>query len=435
MKKLLLRNKIIIAVLLPVILLGVSTMFLVGSQLVAALEKQVIQRGVSAARNLAASGNEALVIADLFALDKMLNAEACSTEDMAYGFVLDIDGNVLAHTFKERFPSALKDANQMLPDKLYNIQMLDTPKGVVYDIAYPVEFHDKVIGTYRVGLSQAGIHKTVRRILSTTIGSIIAGLIGIAILTGIFLSGMIVKPVKKLHQAAKDMLDGNLDVKVDIKTRDEIQHLAETFNLMASNLKDYQENLEEKVKVATEHLAAANEKLKELSITDTLTGTYNRHYLFDELTKEFNRTKRYGKTFSVMILDIDDFKKVNDEYGHLCGDYVLREIAGIASASIRAVDILARYGGEEFLIILPEAPQENACVIGERIRNNIKNYRFVCEDKRILLTVSIGVCGYNQKHIKTEEDMIAQADEMLYKAKRSGKDCMFAYDPNGKGYI
>ncbi len=158
-------------------------------------------------------------------------------------------------------------------------------------------------------------------------------------------------------------------------------------------------------------------RLVELSSSDGLTKLYNRSYLLEKMREELNRYKRYKTTFSLIMLDIDDFKNVNDIYGHLKGDKVLFELANILANSRRDLDICARYGGEEFAIILPHTNGNEAKVISERLREKIKHFF----KKDIKITVSIGIsnCPKSGKVLKT---LIKKADDALYESKRMGKD-------------
>lgn len=157
-----------------------------------------------------------------------------------------------------------------------------------------------------------------------------------------------------------------------------------------------------------------------LAMIDGLTGIFNRRYMDLILRKEFNRCDRYGKALSICIIDIDDFKAVNDSRGHLFGDEVLREIASLIRGTLREEDILCRYGGEEFLLILPETDAEGAFTLAERIRNTVNAVPFFKDNG---ITFSGGTATYPS----SAYDMISlleAADRALYQAKFSGKDCI-----------
>ncbi len=164
-----------------------------------------------------------------------------------------------------------------------------------------------------------------------------------------------------------------------------------------------------------------HKKIKELSITDGLTGLYVYRYFNDALEREFQRAVRYQGTFSLMMLDIDGFKKVNDNFGHLQGDEVLKEVGQILKRICRQVDIISRYGGEEFTIILPQTDLEGAFILAERIRMVVKNYAFGTKKVPINLTVSVGVANYPES-AKSQLDIMKEVDKALYKAKADGKN-------------
>ena len=162
------------------------------------------------------------------------------------------------------------------------------------------------------------------------------------------------------------------------------------------------------------------ELLKDKAYKDLLTGLYRREILNDLIEKEFYRSKRYGYHFSILMIDIDDFKKVNDTYGHLVGDKVLKKVAETTKKTIRKSDVAIRYGGEEFLIILPHTDLEAAKIAAERIRKNIEKL----DVDGVKVTVSVGIAD-NSLSPKLE-DLIRKADQALYIAKRTGKNKVVA---------
>lgn len=163
--------------------------------------------------------------------------------------------------------------------------------------------------------------------------------------------------------------------------------------------------------------------LRKISITDPLTGLLNRRYFEERISEEMERSKRHGQPFSLIILDIDNFKDFNDTYGHLCGDEALKNTGQMIKRCIRIIDIAARYGGEEFSIILPTTDKEDARLIGERIRDEIEKMSFMMKgtEEVARLTVSLGIASY-PVDASTVEELINNADRALYKAKALGKN-------------
>lgn len=163
-----------------------------------------------------------------------------------------------------------------------------------------------------------------------------------------------------------------------------------------------------------------------LSVTDGLTGLYNRRHFEYNLEREFKRTRRYPKDLSLAILDIDYFKNVNDTYGHQFGDYVLKEISSLLAMSFRKTDMLYRYGGEELTIILTETSLDNAFIPLERLREVISQHNFSYNGQSINVTVSIGV-STNLKSIDSPRKLVETADKALYRAKQEGRNRLVAY--------
>ncbi|MDQ3697460.1 MAG: diguanylate cyclase [Gemmatimonadota bacterium] len=169
-------------------------------------------------------------------------------------------------------------------------------------------------------------------------------------------------------------------------------------------------------------------RLEQLASTDSLTQTLNRRALMDRLTQELDRAARYEHSLVLLMIDLDHFKLVNDNHGHLVGDDVLRRVAQILLREVRTVDIVARYGGEEFVVVLPEQQLEGATAFAERVRQRVAEAPLVQEaggrDPQSL-TISIGLAAFPSLDVSTVEDLIARADEALYRAKASGRNRVF----------
>jgi diguanylate cyclase len=168
-------------------------------------------------------------------------------------------------------------------------------------------------------------------------------------------------------------------------------------------------------------VAVYEHKLVEMNWKDGLTGIYNRRYMEIKLGEEFNRCKRYGSKLSIIMLDIDFFKKVNDKYGHQCGDFILKSVSSRILSIIRNVDYLFRYGGEEFCCMLPETKFDGAMLVAERFREAIMEMENNYDNSIVKITISLGVAGLNDG-ISSPEMFIKKADEALYRAKREGRN-------------
>jgi two-component system cell cycle response regulator len=167
------------------------------------------------------------------------------------------------------------------------------------------------------------------------------------------------------------------------------------------------------------------EDAKRMAITDGLTRIYNHRFFQELFEKEFKRSSRYNSIFSLIMLDIDFFKRLNDTYGHLYGDEILKEMAVLIKGCLRTMDILSRYGGEEFAILLPETDLEDAIYTAERIRVTVEEHFFPEPlGEPVKVTVSQGVTSFPSSGIEKRSDILAKADAALYEAKEAGRNCV-----------
>lgn len=186
--------------------------------------------------------------------------------------------------------------------------------------------------------------------------------------------------------------------------------------------KALQDELREKNRQLQEMLT----KVETLAITDSLTGLFNRRHCENVLENEFGRTERYNSSLTCLMLDIDHFKKVNDEYGHRVGDTVLKEVAQIVKNNSREVDTVSRWGGEEFVVLLPQTVEEKGVFFASRLVKAISDYHFTgIHGRRI--TVSVGIASAPAPAIDTAEKLINASDVALYEAKRKGRNRIESY--------
>ena len=168
-------------------------------------------------------------------------------------------------------------------------------------------------------------------------------------------------------------------------------------------------------------LEQSRQEIHALAITDDLTQTYNRRYFFELAEREFERSRRNGRSLAIVLFDIDDFKQVNDNHGHLVGDLVLQEICRACQVVVRLYDVFARFGGEEFIFLLPDTDELRARAFADRLRQLISKQVVSFNGTTIQTTVSVGTAIFNPRR-DTLDDLINRADNALYAAKRSGKN-------------
>lgn len=240
------------------------------------------------------------------------------------------------------------------------------------------------------------------------------------ILVGIsaYVFGMsIVRPLRRLMDGARDVTSGDLEVQLAVSDDNELGDLTGLFNQMVVHLR----NNREEIASANRMLSEKNSMLEELSRTDSLTGLHNRENLIETMGTYFERYKRNRAPFSILMLDLDHFKLINDTYGHVAGDAMLVEVARIITQSIRTVDYAARYGGEEFLVILFETPSSTAAIAADRIRLEVAERFIDIDGHHVSVTVSIGVAEVRESDTDAVS-IINRADGALYQAKAQGRN-------------
>lgn len=252
--------------------------------------------------------------------------------------------------------------------------------------------------------------------------------IGMVVILLISLSGLVM--LEKAYYASRKEEERTEESSAQARAGQENSDIIN--QILNEKLVDLQKKLDQ-VSQNTHSLSGENETLVRLAAKDGLTGLYNHAYIKERLKQECYRSQRYKHDLSLLMIDIDDFKSVNDTLGHSFGDQVLKTIAVLMQRVIRPSDIIGRYGGEEFLVILPQTSGEHSLIVADRIRETIESHNFkILPSKRksSKVTVSIGACSYPDNG-QTAEDLLAFADESLYIAKREGKNRVTVYQGLG----
>jgi diguanylate cyclase (GGDEF)-like protein len=243
-----------------------------------------------------------------------------------------------------------------------------------------------------------------------------------------------VRPIERLSEAARHIAQGHFDhVIPEPASEDEVGLLARTFNDMMRRLRGYQSEIEAANRSLMERnneLKQAKETFEQLSITDGLTKLHNHRFFQDYLTREIKRVSRTEEPLAILLVDIDDFKGLNDRFGHAAGDELLTGLARIMSDTVREADLLARYGGEEFVVLATNTDLEGAYQLAEKIRTNIAENSFIVDEsmRPMRVTVSIGVAAYRGNR----RTFFQAADRALYQAKADGKNCVVTEDEQGE---
>jgi diguanylate cyclase (GGDEF)-like protein len=382
--------------------------------------KQVKQRGNDISRFVAKSLSFSVVGYDYHTIQLLLN-EVTLSEEINYARVINARGKVMGASGK------IGDKNEQVIFK------------------QQIRLNQTALGYLELGFST---HKTINQLKQQKYNLLKReALIILLIAIGEFLalSIIIIRPVSVMSKSLDNGIDekGRIVAKIPINTNDEFGRLANLFNVLGEQLNDANTQLQSKIDLADKKLVESNRQLLEqaeelkkmsaefrrMSITDPLTGLYNRRFFEDMLEAEMKLTDRYGDINSLLVIDIDYFKKVNDEFGHPGGDIVLKEVAHLFKDNVRSNDVLCRVGGEEFVVFCRRVDKDDSMMIAEKIRSNIEKSAIGINDKTLHITVSIGVSTCRKSDIAPGSMYLyRKADIAVYHSKEHGRNRVTHYD-------
>jgi diguanylate cyclase (GGDEF)-like protein len=245
-----------------------------------------------------------------------------------------------------------------------------------------------------------------------------------------WVAASIVRPLGELHRGIVSVARGDFSTDVSgHRAPGEVKLLVLSFNRLVRRLRDRSHDSESSqiaLKLQNTSFQQKYQAVSELSLTDPLTQLHNRRYFEEYLERETNRLGRHGEGLCLLVIDIDDFKVLNDSYGHAAGDEFLKQIARVMKESVRETDMLARFGGEEFVVVVNGSDISGATVLAEKIRTSVAESSFIVDDslRPRRATISIGLATYRG----SRTGLFSAADAALYRAKGSGKNCVFTGD-------
>ncbi|HVO93187.1 MAG TPA: diguanylate cyclase [Terriglobales bacterium] len=383
--------------------------------------REIQQRGSDITRFVAKSLAYSVVGYDYHTIQLLLD-EITVSDIVSYAEVINSNGNVMAEAGKRRTPNS--------------------PKLLMF--TNDIEINHDVVGTLIIGISTAN---TMQRLDSQKFHLVereAAIIFLIAVGEFLALSFLIIRPVSVMSAALRDGVKENGEAvgQLPVMSNDEFGDLAREFNAISSRLNEANSRLRSKVISADEQLRATNEKLlqqsselqrineefKRLSVTDSLTGLFNRRYFESMIEAEVSASMRYGDPNSLLLFDVDHFKKINDTYGHAAGDMVLREIAQRLKDKMRSSDTLCRVGGEEFAAFCKNADRDDALSIADKLRQTVLASKFKIGDELLDVTVSVGVATVpDVSRTSTAKDFYRCADIALYQSKGAGRNRVTHY--------
>jgi diguanylate cyclase (GGDEF)-like protein len=274
-----------------------------------------------------------------------------------------------------------------------------------------------VTATYSLEHFEDTLNRTLRQLFIGTL--LLFMLLGAALSFGV--DRLVVRPIRTLQQTVRRMGEGHLSQRVPPLAGREMGELSQTMNRMAAALQSERENLERSVAERTKELQEVNARLHTLAVTDGLTGVFNHRRFQEALQTELVRAERHKRPLSVLMIDVDFFKKINDAMGHPAGDELLRRLAETLGADLRQTDLIARYGGEEFTVLLPESTKSEALQVAERMRAAVEALSNEGTAWKLKVTVSLGVATYPEDG-ETGQGVLEAADQAMYLAKRQGRN-------------
>lgn len=382
---------------------------------------EINQRGTDISRFVSKSLAYSVVGYDYHTIQLLLD-EITLSDDVEYAKVLSKKGNIMAESGT----------------------MMDILPVDIVMFSEDITINKDIVGKLTLGLSTL---KTQQRLESQKFSLLTReALIILLIAIGEFLalSYIIIRPVGIITKSLDNNIDENGQITGDIplESQDEFGQLAEQFNQLRSQLNTANMALQSKIEVADRQLIETNKQLveqsdelkqinrefKKMSITDPLTGLYNRRHFEDLMETELAMSARYGDINSLLVFDIDHFKQINDQFGHQGGDIVLKEFAEVLKKGIRKTDILCRIGGEEFVAFCKRSPKETAVDIAEKIRKAIAQHGFDLGEDTAYISTSIGVSTFPDNNNTGKHELFKHADIALYNSKRNGRNLVTHYD-------
>lgn len=391
--------------------------------------QEINQRGTDISRFVAKALAYSVVGYDYHTLQLLIDEIALS-EDIGFAKVINTKGNTMAESG--------------------NIDEVDGTRLVTF--TQDIALEDEVVGKLTLGLSTA---HTLRRLESQKYSLVKReAFIIVLIALGEFfaLSFIIIRPVNIITRSLSGNVDENGQIiePVPLRSKDEFGQLATQFNNLSSQLRSANQELQSRIDFADEQLVTTNrqliqqseelmqqseelrlinEEFKKLSVTDSLTGLYNRRRFEELMETEMQMSLRHGDTNSLVVIDIDYFKKINDQYGHPAGDKVLKQVAKTLQKRLRKTDILCRIGGEEFVVLCKRADKAAAMDIGEKLRSTIEAQPMEIRGEIINITISVGLATMDGSDSSCNTDMLYRhADLAVYYSKQHGRNLVTHHD-------
>jgi len=384
--------------------------------------EEINQRGTDITRFVAKSISYSVVGYDYHTIQLLLD-EITSSEEVGYARVTNQKGNVMGEAGQ---------LDSSTHSKLVMFQQIIT-------------LDENIVGNLELGLSTARTIASLEEKKNNILKREIFIVLFIALGEFIALSFFIIRPVRIMSETMVSGIDenGRIIDRIPVVSRDEFGQLAESFNNLSQRLNSANLQLQSKIELADQQLLETNKQLraqseelkiinknfKKLSITDSLTGLYNRRHFEELLMTEYETARRHAEVNSLIIFDIDYFKNINDTHGHPCGDSILRKVSALLQKRMRKTDYLCRLGGEEFVVLCKRAGKQSAIDIAEQMRQLVEKTVFDCGHVDVQITISLGVATLLPMDDNDDPDIVyKQADKAVYYCKQHGRNMSAHFD-------
>lgn len=392
-------------------------------------------RGLATARQLGSAAEFMVFAGDREGLARLTEAALRNDPQLRGVAVYDTHGRLLASAGKLQVAqAALADAPEVRLGERLRIELpihptlspsddlyTPTPSG---GLAYGQGA--RVVGYAVLEVSLEGLSQQQRELLMWSLVTAAGGLLlagGLATL----LASKVTAQIATINDVVTRVGQGALDERVEGLRSSVLSPLAEGINVMIGKIATTQEDLQFRVEQATRELRQQKEVAEQAARTDALTGTATRLAFTEVAEVEMQRALRYRNDLSLLMLDLDHFKGINDQHGHVTGDTVLVHFARVVQQQIRNMDLLARLGGEEFVVLLPNVSATQATVLAERIRTAVSESRLTASGQPLRFSVSIGVAQFDWRELSLTR-WLSRADAALYRAKARGRNCVVRDD-------
>ncbi|WP_306564587.1 GGDEF domain-containing protein [Aquabacterium sp.] len=426
------RVRLWLATALPAML--VIALLVVGfaSQYGGRMAEALKDRGAASARQLGSAAEFSLFAGDREALARLAEAALRSDVQLRGVIIYNAQGQVKAAAGQMRAPSPRLDgAIQIVQtkDALVVAQPIYSTQSMLQDDVYgpvagaPEGFRateNRLLGYAVVEMSLEALAQQRRDLLIWSLATAVGGLMLAGVMASV-LADLVSVQIGRINHVVQRVGEGQLDERVDVERSGILRPLATGINAMVARIATTQEELQQQITQATQELRDQKDAAELAARTDSLTGVASRRAFSEAAEAEMQRALRYRSELSLLMMDLDHFKVVNDTHGHVTGDAVLVSFAQTVQQLVRKVDLVARLGGEEFVVLLPNITADQATALAERIREAVYNSHLLVDGQPLQFSVSIGVAQFDRRELSLT-GWLARADAALYQAKAQGRN-------------